>query len=125
MRNFISGNICIFLFSLIPSALAGTADAEFEIQLRPPANLKQCQVLFNRGVPAKATVDKIMEQALTICRTMSPNSNIQVMAFHGDDMLEDAQSTWGWISYSAKMRCVQHVPQSLKFSKEFREKCDR
>jgi hypothetical protein len=83
------------LIALVTQAQA--AQLQFSIELNPPYQGNAvCNVSYHR-VPNKAAVDKMMLDALAICRTVDPAHDIQVMAFRDDDALGDAEKSYRYL----------------------------
>jgi hypothetical protein len=72
----------------VSPAIAGEAPFQVDL-LGPIKGLRQCQVSFNGPVPARPQVDRIMMEAMKLCRLVDSAHDVQVMAFHGDDALAD------------------------------------
>jgi hypothetical protein len=78
-------------------AISRAAPLQFSIELNAPYKGNSvCNVSFHH-VPGKAAVDKMMLDALAICRAVDPGNDIQVMAFHDDDALDDTQATYSYL----------------------------
>lgn len=94
-------------------ALAAGNFTSFSIELTKPVQglggFRQCQVVFFDGVPARAKVDTLMEQALPICREMAGASDFQVMAFDHEAVLSERQASFAYIAFHRRLGCEQRV----------------
>ena len=105
-------------------AVAAASEADFSIKLLHPYNgLSQCQVSFNANVPARSKVDAVMAASMELCRQVDQKNDLQVMAFHHDDALSGGQSTFAYLVFHRKLRCVQKVTEAQMADPHLKDAC--
>ena len=98
-------NLTITILLLPTSTLA----ADFSVELlKPVEGLRQCQVMFSQ-VPSKARVDSIMDAALRLCTSVDDSHDVQVMAFKGDDALDEKYQSYTYLVYDHRKRTTKRV----------------